>query len=236
MKKAALVLSLVGALFSGSAISSSPVANLKINGNIKPPTCTVNGVVQNDVIFNFGKTSLGLIPQSTTYRYSGSELQETVTVECDAETYLTFVALDIYGNTPLSVNNTNEWFHLVDVSKPDKSVGATLFNMINVFVDGKKAYISQANDAGLTGDMIWSTILYSGPTHAFTSEQQTRVDKNMLKLVGGKLFQVSFKIMTNSPILQSFILSKNELNQKGIDTSDGFDFMGEAVLTFKFGV
>ncbi len=34
------------AIISTPVLAKSPVANLKINGDIKPPTCTINGATQ----------------------------------------------------------------------------------------------------------------------------------------------------------------------------------------------
>ncbi len=60
MKKALLSLAML-TVISTPVLAKTPVANLKINGDIKPPTCTVNGATQSDVIFNLGKISPTLI-------------------------------------------------------------------------------------------------------------------------------------------------------------------------------
>ncbi|EMH9472167.1 DUF1120 domain-containing protein, partial [Proteus mirabilis] len=208
------------------------VANLKINGDIKPPTCTVNGATQRDVIFDYGVISPTLIPQSTVYSYSDIGVQNTVTIECDAKTYLTFTASDTYADTELSVNNTSGWFHLVDKANPETAVGAAFFAWDNVTVDSKPAYISRANDVSITGTS-YNNALYKGPTNGWTSEKQTSVDKNALTLISGEIFQASFR---QGMTMSTFILSRDELSKKGIDLSNGLDFMGEAVLTFNFGV
>ncbi|TPW88806.1 DUF1120 domain-containing protein, partial [Proteus mirabilis] len=213
-------------------LAKSPVANLKINGDIKPPTCTVNGATQRDVIFDYGVISPTLIPQSTVYSYSDIGVQNTVTIECDAKTYLTFTASDTYADTELSVNNTSGWFHLVDKANPETAVGAAFFAWDNVTVDSKPAYISRANDVSITGTS-YNNALYKGPTNGWTSEKQTSVDKNALALISGEIFQASFR---QGMTMSTFILSRDELSKKGIDLSNGLDFMGEAVLTFNFGV
>ncbi|TFT68814.1 DUF1120 domain-containing protein, partial [Proteus mirabilis] len=205
-----------------------PVANLKINGDIKPPTCTINGATQRDVIFDYGVISPTLIPQSTVYSYSDIGVQNTVTIECDAKTYLTFTASDTYADTELSVNNTSGWFHLVDKANPETAVGAAFFAWDNVTVDSKPAYISRANDVSITGTS-YNNALYKGPTNGWTSEKQTSVDKNALALISGEIFQASFR---QGMTMSTFILSRDELSKKGIDLSNGLDFMGEAVLTF----
>nr|EKU6782064.1 DUF1120 domain-containing protein [Proteus mirabilis] len=220
------------AIISTPVLAKSPVANLKINGDIKPPTCTINGATQRDVIFDYGVISPTLIPQSTVYSYSDIGVQNTVTIECDAKTYLTFTASDTYADTELSVNNTSGWFHLVDKANPETAVGAAFFAWDNVTVDSKPAYISRANDVSITGTS-YNNALYKGPTNGWTSERQTSVDKNALALISGEIFQASFR---QGLTMSTFILSKDELSKKGIDLSNGLDFMGEAVLTFNFGV
>ncbi|MDF7388448.1 DUF1120 domain-containing protein [Proteus mirabilis] len=231
MKKLLLSLTML-AIISTPVLAKSPVANLKINGDIKPPTCTINGATQRDVIFDYGVISPTLIPQSTVYSYSDIGVQNTVTIECDAKTYLTFTASDTYADTELSVNNTSGWFHLVDKANPETAVGAAFFAWDNVTVDSKPAYISRANDVSITGTS-YNNALYKGPTNGWTSEKQTSVDKNALALISGEIFQASFR---QGLTMSTFILSKDELSKKGIDLSNGLDFMGEAVLTFNFGV
>ena len=231
MKKVLLSLTML-AIISTPVLAKSPVANLKINGDIKPPTCTVNGATQRDVIFDYGVISPTLIPQSTVYSYSDIGVQNTVTIECDAKTYLTFTASDTYADTELSVNNTSGWFHLVDKANPETAVGAAFFAWDNVTVDSKPAYISRANDVSITGTS-YNNALYKGPTNGWTSEKQTSVDKNALALISGEIFQASFR---QGMTMSTFILSRDELSKKGIDLSNGLDFMGEAVLTFNFGV
>ncbi|EMO5257487.1 TPA: DUF1120 domain-containing protein [Proteus mirabilis] len=231
MKKLLLSLTML-AIISTPVLAKSPVANLKINGDIKPPICTINGATQRDVIFDYGVISPTLIPQSTVYSYSDIGVQNTVTIECDAKTYLTFTASDTYADTELSVNNTSGWFHLVDKANPETAVGAAFFAWDNVTVDSKPAYISRANDVSITGTS-YNNALYKGPTNGWTSEKQTSVDKNALALISGEIFQASFR---QGMTMSTFILSRDELSKKGIDLSNGLDFMGEAVLTFNFGV
>lgn len=236
MKQSISILSLASLLVSGAALSA-PVANLKIAGDIKPPTCTVNGATQSDVIFDYGRISPSLIPISSVYRYPASVATNKITIECDAKTYLTFVGTDTYKNTELNVseNMGTAWFHLVDNVNTNKALGAAYFVWDNVRVDGNEAYISRANDIAITGTS-YNNVLYDGPTNGWTSEQQTGVDKKALKLVAGKIFETSFRQGNASSSNQTFILSRNQLTQRDIDITNGVDFMGEAILTFSFGI
>ena len=231
MKKVLLSLAMLS-IISTPVLAKTPVANLKINGDIKPPTCTVHGATQSDVIFDYGVISPTLIPQSKNYEYPLATGKNTVTVECDAKTYLTFVASDTYDSAELA-NDTTGQFHLVDKANPETAVGAAFFAWDNVTVDSKPAYISRANDAAITGTNYYN-VLYKGPTNGWTSKQQTEsVDKGSLALISGEIFQASFR---QGMTMSTFILSRDELSKKGIDLSNGLDFMGEAVLTFNFGV
>ncbi|WP_283533906.1 fimbrial protein [Proteus mirabilis] len=231
MKKVLLSLTML-AIISTPVLAKSPVANLKINGDIKPPTCTINGATQSDMIFDYGVISPTLIPQSKNYEYPNGIVQNTVTIECDAKTYLTFVASDTYDSAELA-NNTLAQFHLVDKENPETAVGAASFLWEDVTVDSKPAYISRANDVTIT-ETNYYNVLYKGATNGWTSEQQKgNVSKESLALIPGEVFQAVFKDVYKIP---SFLLSKDALNKKGIDLSNGLDFMGEAVLTFNFGV
>ncbi len=87
MKKLLLSLTML-AIISTPVLAKSPVANLKINGDIKPPTCTINGATQSDVIFDYGVISPTLIPQSKIYSYPASMVQNTVTVECGCQKHI----------------------------------------------------------------------------------------------------------------------------------------------------
>ncbi|WP_424769476.1 fimbrial protein, partial [Proteus mirabilis] len=199
---------------------------------IKPPTCTINGATQSDMIFDYRVISPTLIPQSKNYEYPNGIVQNTVTIECDAKTYLTFVASDTYDSAELA-NNTLAQFHLVDKENPETAVGAASFLWEDVTVDSKPAYISRANDVTIT-ETNYYNVLYKGATNGWTSEQQKgNVSKESLALIPGEVFQAVFKDVYKIP---SFLLSKDALNKKGIDLSNGLDFMGEAVLTFNFGV
>lgn len=231
-KKSLLVLAFASL---STAALSAPTANIQVTGDIKPPTCTVNGATQSDVIFDLGKISPSLIPQSQNYKYPTDATANSITVECDANTYLTFNAIDVYGDIPLDVGTTSKKdgiFHLVDNDNTTTSVGGILFIWSRSTVDGNPAYISRANDVPLsfTGD---STVLAKRVTNGWTATQQTSVDKNELDLIAGKVFSTTLRQGVSS---SAFILSRDALSEKEIDITNGLDFMGEVVLTFNFGV
>lgn len=236
MKKTLLSLVML-TVISTPVLAKTPIANLKINGDIKPPTCTVNGATQSDVIFNLGKISPSLIPKSSNYIYPHDITFSNVTIECDAKTYLTFKATDTYVDTPLELEGNNQTkasgiFHLVNKDQVDTSVGGILFIWYNVTVDGKPSFISRANDAtvGFSDD---KAVMVKDVTNGWTAKQQENVNKNNLDLISGQVFSANFKPGKAS---SAFLLSKDSLDKKGVDISSGLDFIGEAVLTFNFGV
>ncbi|HEJ9418945.1 TPA: fimbrial protein [Proteus mirabilis] len=236
MKKTLLSLVML-TVISTPVLAKTPIANLKINGDIKPPTCTINGATQSDVIFDLGKISPSLIPKSSNYIYPHNTTSTNVTIECDANTDLTFKATDTYVNSQLDLDQTSKTkasgiFHLVNKDQVDTSVGGILFVWYNVTVDGKPAFISRANDATV-GFSDNKTVIVKEVTNGWTTKQQENVDKNSLDLMPGQIFSTSISAGKAS---SAFILSKDSLNKKGIDISNGLDFIGEAVLTFNFGV
>lgn len=240
MKKITLGLSLLSALVSANTLSA-PTANIKVTGDIKPPTCTVNGLTQNDILFDLGNISSSLIPQSEPYLYPRGIAENTVNIECDADTYLTFNATDTYASSSLTLpdiitgNKAPVVFHLVDAKDTTKSVGGIFFFWKNVKVDGKEAFISSSNDAN-SDAYTGNNILVTEVTNGWTNTQQFKVDKNSLDLVAGKLFSATFATPTNVNSYPTFLLSGKELSDKSIDTSNSVDFIGEAVLTFNFSV
>ncbi len=100
-KKTLLVLALTTA--AGSAVAA-PVANLKVTGSITPPTCTVNGVDEADVLYTFD-VSPGLFPASGNLTMAAQS--QNIQVVCDATTYLAFNATDERAGTELTTGNTN---------------------------------------------------------------------------------------------------------------------------------
>ncbi len=77
--KLSTIAGITAALLCSSAFSA-PIGNLKVAGDIKPPTCTVNGATQSDVIFDYGRISPSLIPVSSVYQYPANLATNTVTI------------------------------------------------------------------------------------------------------------------------------------------------------------
>ncbi len=242
MNKQTLGMMVVAVLVSATA-TAAPVANLKINGDIKPPTCTVNGGDQADLIYNLGAVSPSVIPQSTGYNGLPS-VSNSLTVTCDAATYLTFKATDTYTNDfilgpGMNIAFKEISFNLVDANSPDKTVGGIQYKWESVQADGVEVYISRANDGPGDNDS-WSkeTRLVKGVTNGWTKTQQKFVDPTELQLVSAKNFSATFynSILEADGWRHTYLLPKDELAKQGVDLSEGVDYTSNVLLTFNFGV
>ena len=227
---------------TGSAVAA-PVANLKISGDIKPPTCTVNGGEQADLIYNLGVVSPSVIPQSKGYNGLPS-ISNTLTVTCDASTYLTFKAMDTFQNPfipgeGMNIKFAEHAFNLVDANATDKTVGGITYIWSDVYADGVAAYLSRAND-GINDDGTWSVEqeVVKGATNGWTKTKQKFVTPSELDLVSATEFSATLtnKIKINSGWAHTYLLSKDELTKQGVDISEGIDYIGNVLLTFNFGV
>ncbi|CAI0831704.1 TPA: fimbrial protein [Serratia fonticola] len=241
MNKRALGM-MVASVLACATATAVPVANLKINGDIKPPTCTVNGGEQADLIYNLGAVSPSLIHQSKGYNALPGA-KNNLTVDCDAATYLTFKATDNYLNPFIQVASMNSskkssTFNLVDASSADKTVGGVSYRWESVEADGATVYISRANDG--TDDVAYTDgrQLVRGATNGWTKTQQKYVEPSELNLVSAKTF--STDIYTFNGIIENwsgtYILPKDELDKQGVDISNGVDYTSNVTLTFNFGI
>lgn len=245
MKKQLISLFILSTLISSTAWAAGPVANIKLSGEIKPPTCAVNGIEQNDVVFDYGAISPSMVPQSSTYMYPTNYVTQQVTVTCDVETYLTFKSTDTYQNANTSeliypfvseAGGQYTYFNLVPVSNADTAIGGAMFRAQKASVDGKTTLISRANDGVYTGPNGGLTqVLVKQATTTWTTNNEDNRDPEDLTLMPGKVFSLTL-VNTFNNNYRSFITSKDALTASDIDISNGLDFMGEAVLTFSFGV
>lgn len=234
---------LVASVLASASVTAAPVANLKINGDIKPPTCTVNGGDQADLIYNLGAVSPSVIPQSAGYN-GLPRVTNTLTVDCDAATYLTFKATDTYQNPfiqppGMNINVSATAFNLVNVNAPDKTIGGISYMWSKIKADGKEAYLSRAND-GTNDNGTWNSGIYivKDATIGWTKTQQKFVDPSNLDLISAKEFSASINNITikNYGWSATYILSKDELEKQSVDISEGIDYTSNVMLTFNFGI
>lgn len=240
MKKQLLGLSVLAAFLSASTFAAGPVANIQVTGDIKPPTCTVNGG-DNDLMYSFGNISPTVIPQEATYNDLPS-LSNNLTVTCDAETYLTFKATDAYLSSlslpPGAISSYSAHvFNLVDANDELKSLGGVSFRWGNVTIDGDNAYISSATNPNISWQNN-STFLTKETINGWSKTQQNNIDSNLLMLESGKVFGAIFSTynIVNGGVAGSYIKSKTQLSEMNADINDGIDYVGQVILTFNFGV
>ncbi|MCW2258562.1 type 1 fimbria pilin [Providencia alcalifaciens] len=231
-------------LFSVTALSA-PVANLKVMGDIKPPTCTVNGSSETELFYNFDNISPSVIPQDSPYNGLQS-LSNNLTVTCDAATFLTFKATDVYAadlsNFIVSGASQNRAsaFVLTDNSDKSKQVGIISFGWSKVFVDGDIAYLSRANDGQYNpSSYSGSEVLVRNATNAWTSESQREVAPSELALKSGKSFAATihnYRYLGVRGAAGMYLLSKSDLEKNDVDLSGQVDYVGQVILTFNFGI
>ncbi|MFV9067919.1 fimbrial protein [Serratia fonticola] len=238
------LLALVLAAASCSAFAA-PIANLKIDGKVTPPTCTVNGADQADLVFDLGAVSPSLIPASGAGYNTLPVIQNTLTVLCDAATYLTFKATDTSSNafiqpSGMNINFRSLQFRMVDASAPEKTVGSVAYGWSNVTADGVAAYISRANDGqDDNGTYATQALLVRNATNGWTKTSQQFVAPSALDLISAKEFKATFSNTlagSSTGHALTSILPVNELTKQGIDISEGVDYTSNVMLAFSFGV
>ncbi|HEJ9412007.1 type 1 fimbrial protein [Proteus mirabilis] len=213
---------------STSALAVTPSAQLQINGDIKPPTCSINGGNQ-EILFDYGNISPSIIPESTNYAL-GSQYAD-IKISCDVDTFLTFTISDLFA-----ANKASTWkegmFGLVNANDNQQEVGGYLIRISSVEIDGKKSFV------GRVGGPDWKPhVIVKDAITGWTSESQTVTNKNNLKLASGKIFSATLETGgAESNPYYGYILSKQELTKENIDISEGLDYIGQATITFSFGV
>ncbi|HDT0722525.1 TPA: type 1 fimbrial protein [Proteus mirabilis] len=213
---------------STSALAVTPSAQLQINGDIKPPTCSINGGNQ-EILFDYGNISPSIIPESTNYAL-GSQYAD-IKISCDVDTFLTFTISDLFA-----ANKASTWkegmFGLVNANDNQQEVGGYLIRISSVEIDGKKSFV------GRVGGPDWKPyVIVKDAITGWTSESQAVTNKNNLKLASGKIFSATLETGgEESNPDYGYILSKQELAKENIDISEGLDYIGQATITFSFGV
>ncbi|CAI1197304.1 TPA: fimbrial protein [Serratia fonticola] len=205
-KKTLLVLALTAVV--GSAVAA-PVANLKVTGSITPPTCTVNGVDEADVLYTFD-VSPGLFPASGNLTMAPQS--HNIQVVCDATTYLSFTASDERAGTELTAGNTN--FGLGQYGD-DTKVGFYKVTMENATIKADENAADKTVGVLVGTTYATSGVLDKTQTVAWATDKDT--------LAAGQVFAADFAV---APTLNSVL--KNSDGTAQLD--------GHAVLTFAFGV
>ncbi|MFV9067915.1 fimbrial protein [Serratia fonticola] len=202
------LLALVLAAVTGSAFAA-PVANLKVNGTITPPTCTINGDEdETEVLYTFD-VSPGLFPASGNLAMAA--VAKPIEVVCDASTYLAFTASDERADSALTVAATN--FGLGNYGT-DK-VGFYTITMQNAKVKANPT--ATATNVGVLTGTAYATTGAINKTSTYSWGTAASTYSN------GQVFSADFAV---KPTLNGVL--KNSDGTAELD--------GHAVLTFAFGV
>lgn len=206
-KKSLLALSLI--TLSGAALSA-PVANLKVSGSITPPTCTVNGEGEANVLYQFD-IAPGTFPASGNLVLDSKA--QPIEVICDATTYLTFGASDSRDGTELTTGDNN--FGLGTYGEDNLKVGYFNITMRNATVkadaEGTIRSVGVLRGTGYASTGTVSKTLKMGWATAANTP------------VAGQIFAADFAV---TPVINSAMK----------DTDGDAKLDGHAILAFTFGL
>ncbi|HEM8294820.1 fimbrial protein [Providencia vermicola] len=208
-KKTLLALSLV--TLSGAALSA-PVANLKVDGTITPPTCTVNGSDSTDVLYTFD-VAPGVFPASGNLIMD--DQVKNIEVICDATTYLAFDITDMRADSP---QTPSQGYFGLGFFGENTKVGFYTITMQNATIKADKdaeartAYV-KVGTASEASQLINSTYKTAWANTSGTSAVP----------VAAQVFAADFAV---KPRLNGLL--------KNSDGSAKLD--GHAIMTFSFGV
>ncbi|WP_447883432.1 DUF1120 domain-containing protein [Serratia fonticola] len=210
MKTSLYILSVLSlSMFSVGAVQAAdaPTAELKVVGKLGAPTCTV--AITNDGIFDFGKIPVISVPlQSPATRGMGSK-SETLTVSCDAETYMNMTPVD--NRAASNPSSSNQTFGLGHINGTGK-IGTFTATVIDAKVDDVSSQLftsasstfTPAATADLTKGMRtgWATT-------AANTQQSGKVFVATMRVVG-MLYAIDImkgRITENVPIDGSVTLN-----------------------------
>lgn len=209
LKKTFVALSIMA--LSGTALSA-PIANLKIQGSITPPTCAIQGETEVDVLYKFDITP-GLFPVSGNLRLTPQT--KNIQVVCDAVTYLAFTAVDDRVGTEMTIGNNNFGLGEHDMNGTNTKIGYYTVTM-------KNATTQQSSDSAVVNVGV-----RIGTTHATTGllnkEQSTAWSISSTALASAQVFSADFEV-------------KPTINSAMKNSDDDAELDGHAILAFKFGL
>ncbi|HEM8294837.1 hypothetical protein ACBQ54_21210 [Providencia vermicola] len=152
---------------------------------------------------------------------------------CDATTYLTFTTADVY---PLSdYVQSQRRMHIYGLVDPvtGKEVGGVSFGGENLTVDGQTAYMGQTR--GKLGSNLALGYLGKDRMSTWITIDKYPVNTiNDLDFMPGQTFGMD--IATVNGLGYTYLKPTQVLAADGINVNDGFNFIGQAIMTFKFGI
>ncbi|MEQ4690857.1 type 1 fimbrial protein [Providencia manganoxydans] len=220
--------------------SLANTVNLQVNGDIKAPTCNINGVTQTDIIYDMGRVNFNVIPQTDIYMFPvNSNVTNNITVTCDAATFVFFDVQDTYASSTLtkapsniSIEHYYSVFHLVDEDNTASAIGGTFFRLKNMKVDNDDAYIAYIYDFTKSTSRLPYPTLFSDGIYTWSIKRAEAIDMATLASFSKPGKEFSMDVVQDN----SYLLSREDLAKANIDTSKEIKYKGEAVLIFKIGL
>ncbi|WP_239504510.1 fimbrial protein, partial [Providencia stuartii] len=185
-------------------------ANLKVSGDIKPPTCSINNQNEVDIEYRFD-IAPEMFPSSDILYLDGET--KRIEIVCDAATYLNFIAKD---NRSDSVINPGDILFGLGKYGADNSqnIGVYTITMSNATVKenseeaDKNVLILSGNTAKLKTDV--------------NQLKKIAWAETSTKLAAGKIFAADFEVYAVLDIIRT-----NNIEDISLD--------GSATLSFGFG-
>ncbi|HEK1719848.1 TPA: fimbrial protein [Proteus mirabilis] len=218
-KKSLLAISLL-TLSNSIVFAAVPNAKLKVNGDIQPPTCTINGETSETTVEYTFDVTPGLFPAKGDLTLKPQS--KKIVVTCDAKTYLAFIPTDNRAGTENKEGET--YFGLGNYKMKgdgeesvDAKIGYYTVLMQNATV--KEDLDSEEKKANVINTRKGSTISLT----LIKNESFGWSLRNSAEYVSGQVFAADFEV---KPTINSVL--KNSDGDAKLD--------GLATLTFQFGI
>lgn len=213
MKKTIISGAVVAAMIMsmGAAMAAAMSSELSVKGQMAVPACQVS--LKNDGVFDLGKISNGVI--DTANPTSMKEIVSALHVECEAETFLNFSAIDNRAGTASSAESTS--FGLGNVNDTGK-LGYYKMRLAAATVDNVSSSVYSAHKG--------STSLSSAPLVFVDKDKVTGWATSDNLQASGKNFQAVLFVI---PVLAS---SKEMAGP----ITDSTKLDGSATLNFSYAL
>ncbi|MEY1388707.1 fimbrial protein [Providencia stuartii] len=211
MKSTIKCLGLLPLLVAGLSYADTS-ANLKVSGDIKPPTCSINNQNEVDIEYRFD-IAPEMFPSSDILYLDGET--KRIEIVCDAATYLNFIAKD---NRSDSVINPGDIFFGLGKYGADNSqnIGVYTITMSNATVKGN-------SDEGAKKVSVLAAGGSAVPELLISQSKKTAWAETSTKLASGQIFAADFEV---KPMFYG------EVKESAGDVS----LDGSATLSFGFGI
>ncbi|MEK2485603.1 fimbrial protein [Providencia stuartii] len=208
MKNTITCLGLLPLLVAGLSYADTN-ANLKVSGDIKPPTCSINNQNEVDIVYNY-TISPEMLNRSG--RTSLDKQKKRVEIVCDATTYLSFVAQD----NRVSPSDAALLFGLGTYGADNNEIGVYSITISNATVkenseeDAKRVLVLPEGSKAVAETSI-------------AKMKKTAWAETSTKLAPGKIFAADFEVYAVLNIIRT-----NNIEDISLD--------GSATLSFGFGI